>query len=115
MKKKTELLDCYRHGDVDLIPVKLPDDCEVAKTGDLTVAEGEATGHHHTIYPPAGVIATMLLKGERKFIALTKDAPIRHQEHDTRTIKALDKGYGYEIKIEREEDPFEDEIRQVQD
>lgn len=101
-----------RHGDVDLIPAELPDGAKESEKGQITIALGEATGHHHTIYPEPGVIATLLLKNNRRFLKIENGfAMLKHQEHHA---LRLPPGV-WEIGIENEEDPFEDEIRQVQD
>lgn len=105
-------MNVFRHGDVDLIEAKLPEGCKVLSTGDVTIAEGEATGHHHTVYPEPGVIASLLLKDDRRFLKIENGfALLKHQEHHTLRLPS---GV-FEIGMEQEYDPFENELRKVID
>lgn len=97
----------YRHGDVDIKEVKeLPRGLK--KADNLTLAYGEQTGHHHTLVGNAEVFTDNL--GNKWFVA-NEDCQITHQEHKTLEIK---KGF-YEVKIEREFDPWSEEINKVKD
>jgi len=81
----------------------------------LTLAAGEATGHHHTLYPvAAGVIVESILDDKGavyRFRVSGGDAELRHQEHHTLKIVP---GV-YEITHEREYDYFENEMKKVVD
>jgi hypothetical protein len=82
MKTKNKI---YRQGDVLLIPVnQFPDNLK--KTKKVTLALGEVTGHHHTIF--AG--ATGYADDEEslaEFINVYEDsAVLTHQEHDAVVI-----------------------------
>ena len=92
-------------------------DCIIKRTSQikgkrldhLTLAIGEATGHHHTItkgdaelYDHEGTL----------FLRVNSDeAELTHQEHNTITIPKGD----YEIGMVREYRHFEEEIKEVVD
>jgi hypothetical protein len=105
--------DIYRHGDLLLKRVEaIPADATQLNT--LTLAEGEATGHHHTftkgsvvLHAPANVTDDV-----QKYIEVkTKSAELTHQEHSK-----IDVGQGvYALSIEREYSPVDKVIRTVLD
>lgn len=79
------------------------------KLKHLILAEGEQTGHCHQI---VSGITQLIVNDNFMFLKVLSDyAKLKHEEH--REID-LPKG-NYEIKRVREFDPFEDEIRLVQD
>ena len=96
----------YQQGDV-LLTVVL--EVKGKTLNHLTLAVGEATGHHHTITQGDAVLyednGVMYLHVESDKASLT------HQEH--KTIE-LPKG-NYQIGIIREFDHFTEEIRNVCD
>jgi len=103
----------YRQGDVLMIPVakKLTN---TTQHTELTLQLGEATGHHHTLYPPTsgvlGVIEEEIDGGER-FVALSTEWLLRHQEHeDIRIPPGV-----YRIVIEEHRDPYSQQQRRVID
>jgi hypothetical protein len=100
-----------RHGDVILIPAnKELEKTELKK--ENTIAYGEATGHHHTIYAKDSASGSKVIEFDgKKYLHLFGTCELKHQEHDP--IK-LPSGV-YEIKIERERDPFLNEIKKVVD
>lgn len=106
-------MNTYRHGDVNLLPVKeIPKEAKKEAEGkERTIALGEATGHHHTLYGsvPNAIIAYGF--DEQRYIEITEPVELKHQEHKALTICP---GY-YEIKIEREFDYFEKSSRKVLD
>lgn len=120
MKQKTPI----RQGDVLLVPVEKLPEGKITKHTELTLAFGEATGHHHTLYPaPHGLIAfetenfpchdsieEVIINGKR-FIKLDTEWLLRHQEHKELRIPPAT----YEIIIEREYDPFEEVLKKVVD
>lgn len=79
------------------------------KVGHLTLAKGEATGHHHTITKGDATLyeqdGTLYLHVESEKATLT------HQEHKTIEIPKGD----WEIGIVREYDHFAEEARRVAD
>jgi hypothetical protein len=96
----------YQQGDV---LIKKVSEIKGKKLNHLTLAKGEATGHHHTItegdaelYESEG---TLFLKVNSEKATLT------HQEH--KTIE-LPKG-NYEIGIVQEYDHFAEEAKKVRD
>jgi hypothetical protein len=85
----------YRHGDVIILEIPaIP--TEAKKEKGLTLAYGEATGHHHTIVEGEGSIFRY---DEKMYLRITsKIAKIDHPEHG---LKTLEKG-DYEIDIQQE-------------
>lgn len=106
--KKTKNMKCYRQGDVLIIPTtKIP--ANLVKTKKVTLAYGEVTGHHHTIFSGAvgyGKSADSLVD---YFEVTTDDAQIVHQEHDP--IKLPAGTYRSVIQVEYTPEA----IRNVQD
>jgi hypothetical protein len=108
-----DMPEIIRHGDLLLMKVdSVPKDASVLNT--LTLAEGEATGHHHTItsgqaliYAPATVTDDVAKYIEVK----SKTAELTHQEH-----KPVELTQGaYKLSIEREYNPTDKVIRKVLD
>ena len=96
----------YQHGDVI---IKKVNGVKGKKLNHLTLAKGEATGHHHTItegeadlYEHEGVLF-LRVNSER--------AVITHQEHKPLTIPKGD----WEVGIVQEFDFLEQEARNVRD
>ena len=79
------------------------------KLNHLTLAKGEATGHHHTIVE--GEAELYDNKGTLFLRINSKEAILTHQEHDKVIIPQGD----YEIGIVQEYDHFEEEARNVAD
>lgn len=104
-----------RHGDVDLFRInKLP--AGVRKVKGTTVALGESSGHHHTIYALDTAKVTVyegdVAKLVDKYVVIEGgQAVIRHQEHES---IVLNSGI-YEVKIEQDFNPFEKEYKRVID
>jgi len=100
-----------QHGDVLLERVEeLPKGCSKVnpKNGSLIIAEGEATGHSHTITADKAVLYE--LKGEL-YVEVLEPVTIDHQEH-----KALPIPEGiYQIGRVKEHDYISDMERQVRD
>ncbi len=102
-----------RQGDVPVLKVEgvtLPADAKVSS--ELTVALGEATGHHHTLYPTVegSKIRHALIDGKIYF-EITNEWVMRHQEHNEGRIAP---GV-YKIGEEREYDPFAEAMKKVID
>lgn len=102
-----------RQGDILLRPVdSVPEGGERTSAKELTIALGEATGHHHTLYPTTKQARATLIKIEgREFIDVDPGYFLRHQEHEQHN----DIGGCYEILREEEYDPFEEEMKKVLD
>jgi hypothetical protein len=113
-----------QQGDVLIFPVdKIPKTAKPVK--GATLALGEFTGHHHTLFDTVDAAApasnnpfemgsatvNLFEDGEYKYAQVTKEVYLKHQEH--KPIR-IDPGT-YRIGIVREVDPFSDEIRSVQD
>jgi len=76
---------------------------------DLILAEGERTGHTHKIV--SGQVQLILLQAAMYLRVISETAKLIHNEHEEISIPEGD----YEVTIVREFDPFEEEIRTVQD
>lgn len=117
-------MNYLQQGDVLLFPVAtIP---KTAKTIEgATLALGEFTGHHHTLFDtidaeaPAtnnpytmGSASVKLFELENvKYAQVMKGTYLKHQEHKPIYVEP---GL-YKIGIVREVDPFSDEIRAVAD
>ena len=116
-------MKCIRQGDILLVEVDKKPIGVTTKHAQLTIALGEATGHHHTLYAQQGMLATDAPRSEtapyveeffddkKRFIKIDTAWVLRHQEHDHLEIPAGT----YEIITEREYDPFEEEMKKVID
>ena len=106
--------DIYRHGDLIANPVSAIPKGAVAEA-TRTLAEGEATGHHHTFTKGTVQVYTAPAKSGngvvKYFEVKSKEATLNHQEHGPMTIK---QGV-YSLGIEREYSPVDKVIRQVLD
>jgi len=119
-----------RHGDVmfykvnkNSLKTNLTGSKKVKK--ELTVALGEMTGHHHTIYPTKGSSLNVLsqedtkeVKPEDDFIYFTVEgAPVivSHQEHDAEVLTPTKEDEVYYRVIQDEYQPFENTIQRVAD
>lgn len=89
---------------------KIPTDAVIKKEAtEVTIALGEATGHHHTLY---GKLPMELLEFDSKrYLRIQEEVALKHQEHNCLSICPGQ----YEIVIEREHDYFENAIKKVQD
>lgn len=103
MKKVQASRKIYRQGDVLLCRIDhLPKAIrEVSGSDRFILAEGEATGHHHSVEAGAGV--SLYRRGEsRMWLAVEKQtARLEHQEHAPIDIPL---GF-YEVRRQREFDP----------
>ena len=96
----------YQQGDVVIIKVS---EIKGKRLNHLTLAKGEATGHHHIITKGDAELyeheGTMFLRVN------SEEAILTHQEHNTITIPKGD----YKINIVREYDHFVEEAKKVRD
>lgn len=95
---KVNQMNCYRHGDVVLVPVS-----EIPRTakdaGHRTLAQGEVTGHSHRI---ASGIARYLEEAEARFLRVGDGgAVLTHEEHGDLTVPRGD----YQVMIQSEYSP----------
>jgi len=69
-----------RQGDVLIQRVSEIPGCAIPQkhSGKIIVALGEATGHHHAIESDR---ADWWKEGDDQFVALSRSAPLTHQEH----------------------------------
>lgn len=105
------MTNAIRHGDVILKPVDEVSG-KLEKLKEYTLAHGEVTGHHHTLYAVNhGALLNLYTDKERRFLDLNDSWALRHQEHREIIVPP---GI-YEIGIEREYDPFERIMRKVID
>ena len=96
----------YQQGDVIL---KLAKGIKGKKLNHLTLAVGEATGHHHTITD--GEAELYEHDGTFYLRVIGDQATLTHQEHNVITLPKGD----YEIGIVKEYDHLTDEVRNVAD
>ena len=97
-----------RHGDLCIYEIdEFPENLTMIKSKVL--AEGEVTGHCHTI--EEGDVEIFEDSNRIKYLNVKKPAKLTHQEHKTIEIPVRK----YRIMHEREYDPFLEEIRKVQD
>jgi len=109
MSKKDVL---YQQGDVLMFKVnEIPKTCKNKKpqNNEWVLAEGEATGHKHTVT----LDGCKLMEDDDKqlWLRTSKSVTIKHQEHKAITIP---KGK-YRIGIVQEIDPFTEEIKKARD
>lgn len=100
-----------QHGDVLLYVSDIPKDAKIVMADPsrgIVLAEGEATGHAHTIMDSG---CTLLEHGGKRYLSVKEPVTLRHQEHKPQVIKPGT----YEVKRVREVDPFEEEVRSVRD
>jgi len=103
----------YRQGDIIIKQIKeLPSNLKTIDKGNkFVLAEGEQTGHKHTLVAEPQTMEILQDESGRYYIKLSNAATLTHQEHKTITIP---EGI-YEVGNEREYDYFLEEIRKVQD
>jgi hypothetical protein len=96
----------YQQGDV---VIKIVSGVKGKKLDHLTLAKGEATGHHHTI--TKGDAELYEHEGTLFLQVQSDEAELTHQEHKT---IILPKGT-YEIGIVKDYDHFSEEAKNVVD
>lgn len=102
-----------QHGDVLINPISsLPKNLKkISPRGDRYIlADGEATGHAHAIADIANSDLYQDSDGTL-YLQCHKSVDLTHEEHHTQTIQP---GI-YEVGRVVEVDPFDEEIRKVQD
>lgn len=103
----------YRHGDIILKEIEnLPKNLKsVSKESQFVLAEGETTGHKHTLVAKPQTMEILQDKKGRFYLKFSDVVELTHQEHKTIFIQP---GI-YEVGNEREYDYFLEEIRKVVD
>lgn len=98
----------YRHGDLLLKQIdRIP--CGMVPKDDLVILEGEMTGHAHRLDGPGGQI--LVSDDGTMVVEVLSQVGLIHEEHDR-----IDLTPGlYEVVRQREYNPYEDAIRNVQD
>ncbi len=79
-------MSIYRQGDVLIMRVEsIPADTIdiTPQDGPIVLAYGEVTGHSHAF--SRGVVA-LLERGPRRYLRVTEEATIVHEEHDPITL-----------------------------
>ena len=96
----------WQQGDVVITKVS---EVKGNKLKHLTLARGEATGHHHTI--TEGEAELYEHEGNLFLRVKSEEAQLTHQEHNTIVLPKGD----YKIRIVREYSHFDEEARNVVD
>ena len=87
--------NCFRHGDLIIKPVaEIPKEAE--RQNHLTLAEGEATGHHHSVVE--GQAVHFRFDGKIYLRVISEIAKIDHPEHGLRELPQGE----YEVDIQQE-------------
>ncbi|MGV8131819.1 MAG: hypothetical protein ACP5N7_07005 [Candidatus Pacearchaeota archaeon] len=102
----------YRHGDIAFIKEDI-DIINLKKIGEkqFTVAEGEATGHHHVITATKGTVDIYEGKNGEMVISVNGTAVLTHPEHKELTFQT---GI-WKVDREQEYDYFSLSTRKVLD
>lgn len=127
-----EILDRARQGDILFFKTKKSSfrkqfNPQTKET--LTVALGEVSGHHHTMFGIGNAEVTHLVDEETEgkegvtpndvvamFFEVTNgDAVVTHQEHNPVTLNETAEDELWVRVIQVEHDPFENQIRRVMD
>ena len=96
----------YQQGDVLLTKVS---SVKGKRLSHLTLANGEHTGHHHTV--TVGDAELYEHEGTLFLRVTSEEAVLTHQEHGPVTLPAGD----YKVGIVQEYDHFAEEARDVRD
>ena len=106
IKKSKKEVVMFQQGDVVLVRVK---EVKGKKLGHLTLAQGEVTGHNHTI--TEGEAELYEQEGTLFLRVKSDEAILTHQEHGAVVLPQGD----YKVNIIREYDHFAEEARNVRD
>ena len=98
-----------QQGDVVFIESKLPKDAVLQKDFDGVVQHGEATGHAHRLY--GNGFRMYQTPDKRRFLKLVEPTMLKHEEH--KEIKLPEKIF--EVRIVREYNHWDEEVRAVAD
>lgn len=107
-----------RHGDFTFAEIsELPKGAKKIKNKDnkYTFAEGEATGHFHTLHAPRTEDMTFYLLPDGSYVVkLKKEAYATHPEHSVKNDLIVPAGL-YRLYQRRERDWFQNVVRKVID
>ena len=106
----TKVAKQYRQGDVLITPIEdIPANAKLVPCkGKVVLAEGEATGHSHTIgYKPNQM--EVYTDGPQLYLKVLKPVMEKHQEHAQITIEPG------KYMVKRQLEFWLDEVRQVAD
>ena len=104
----------YQQGDVLIETVEvIPENTKLVKkvNGRSILAEGEATGHAHTVLDKSVNLFQNQNDTSELFLSASKEFTVTHEEHKKIRVPAGD----YKIRRVQEYDHFEEEARQVRD
>ncbi len=98
----------FRQGDVLVNRIAMiPTGAKALKSGQITLAEGEVTGHAHRIKASRKI--TAFLDGEQLYLEVRAPVVLEHEEHAPLTIEPG----SYEVR--RQVEVWMDEVRAVAD
>jgi hypothetical protein len=99
----------YRQGDVLLDPCQIPATAKTLTVKDRVIlAEGEATGHHHSIALKRNKL-DVLLDGDQMYLRVKSPAVLEHQEHAAIVVEPG------EYIVRKQMEVWLDEVRRVAD
>jgi hypothetical protein len=103
----------YRQGDIIIKQIEeLPQNLKVvSRENQFILAEGEQTGHRHTLVAKPKTMEILQDENGRYYLKFSNAVELIHPEHKAITIS----GGIYEVGNEREYDYFLEETRRVQD
>lgn len=87
-----------RQGDILLVPVNVELSPRAERVKSLVLAEGEITGHNHTLTAEAGIIHW------QDFVVVQGDAPgiLQHPDHDPHPAPVVPPGVVFRVVHQRE-------------
>jgi hypothetical protein len=108
-------MNTYRNGDWTITPTKESITNPIKHNGSFVFAEGEATGHFHTIVVerPEDLSIEKTATGDYIFV-LTSKARVTHPEHSMKVDLEIPPGT-YRLNQRREKDWFQMVTRKVID
>jgi hypothetical protein len=102
----------YRQGDVLVTPAAIPTKAVKQTHGVITLAEGEVTGHSHTITTTPEKVEHFIDTtdwGPVLYLRVKQPVVLSHQEHAPATLEPGD------YLVRRQVEEWMDEVRQVVD
>lgn len=103
----------YHHGDVLIKNADIPQEAKKQKkSNDVVLAEGEATGHKHVLAECAEKVE-IYKHNNIIYLKINESVKLKHEEHKSFVIK--NDGKTKYIDRVKEFDPWQEEIRKVQD
>lgn len=87
-----------RQGDVLLVPVDCTPPQNAKRLNAVILAEGEITGHNHTLTAEAGILRW------QDFVVVQGDKPgiLQHPDHDPEPAAVVEPGVVYRVVHQRE-------------